>query len=338
MRLSIITGGLLAIMTVSSCSSLSHTAQTADVDTRVYNLTVADMDVSENRAAKTSEWKWTPLSSVSLSAQKETATAELLKEHDADVLVEPQYTIKRRGLFRGGSVTVTGYPAKYANFRTMSKEDAEKIAALDGKMSIAYPMIATSSNKRPIQAAKTVEVPLSRHSFIDLVGGAVIDPDGNFNAGPQLGLMYGSYGRHWGWYGKLMWTHVSAEERHSSQGYSQGYSSTDDVTANSFLLTVGGIKTITRNFNVFAGLGFGYNFSLDYNYSYSRSYYYGSYHWSSSSSKELEKYAALPFEVGFQWTRGKINVIAGCTGVPNFNGNADTKWNINPFVGVGITL
>ena len=53
MKLSIITGGLLAVMAVSSCSSLSHTAQTADVDSRVYNLTVADMDVSENRATKT---------------------------------------------------------------------------------------------------------------------------------------------------------------------------------------------------------------------------------------------------------------------------------------------
>lgn len=69
MKLSIITGGLLAVMAVSSCSSLSHTAQTADVDSRVYNLTVADMEVSENRATKTTEWKWTPLSSVSLSAQ-----------------------------------------------------------------------------------------------------------------------------------------------------------------------------------------------------------------------------------------------------------------------------
>ena len=314
-------------MAVSSCSSLSHTAQTADVDSRVYNLTVADMDVSENRATKTTEWKWTPLSSVSLSAQKENATAELLREHDADVLVEPQYTIKRRGLFRGGSVTVTGYPAKYANFRRMSKEDADKIAALDGKMAIAYPMIATSSSRRPMQAAKTVEVPMSRHSFIDLVGGAVIDLDDNFSVGPQLGLMYGSYGKHWGWYGKLMWTRVSGEERHSGPEYSR----TEDVSANSFLLTVGGIKTITRNFNVFAGLGFGYNFSMDY-----ESSSYGRRNW--SSSKELEKYAALPFEVGFQWTRGKINIMAGCTGVTNFKDDVRSKWNINPFVGVGITL
>ena len=327
MKLSIITGGLLAVMAVSSCSSLSHTAQTADVDSRVYNLTVADMDVSENRATKTTEWKWTPLSSVSLSAQKENATAELLREHDADVLVEPQYTIKRRGLFRGGSVTVTGYPAKYANFRRMSKEDADKIAALDGKMAIAYPMIATSSSRRPMQAAKTVEVPMSRHSFIDLVGGAVIDVDSNFDPGTQFGLMYGSYGRRWGWYGKLMWTHVSDEDSRSD---SYEEYSDDKVSANSFLLTVGGIKTITRNFNVFAGLGFGYNFSVDDKRTYDGR------HW--STSQELEKHAALPIELGFQWTRGKINIMAGCTGVTNFKDDVRSKWNINPFVGVGITL
>ena len=124
-----------------------------------------------------------------------------------------------------------------------------------------------------------------------------------------------------------MWTHVSDEDSRSD---SYEEYSDDKVSANSFLLTVGGIKTITRNFNVFAGLGFGYNFSVDDKRTYDGR------HW--STSQELEKHAALPIEIGFQWTRGKINIMAGCTGVTNFKDDVRSKWNINPFVGVGITL
>ena len=119
-------------LALSSCSTIQHTSQTAGVDTNVYNLTVADMNVAKQKQTMTTEWKWNPLSTVSLKAQKETATAELLKEANADVLVEPQYIVKRRGLFRGGSLTVTGYPATYSNFRNMTPEDAEKIAKING--------------------------------------------------------------------------------------------------------------------------------------------------------------------------------------------------------------
>ena len=50
-----------------------------------------------------------------------TAVKELLmKSGNADVLVAPEFTfVKRRGLFgsKFKSVEVSGYPAKYKNFR-----------------------------------------------------------------------------------------------------------------------------------------------------------------------------------------------------------------------------
>lgn len=81
---------------------------------------------------------------MAVEQQKKKAEAKLLEESKADVVVQPQYTITRRGIFRGGSVTVTGYPATYKNFRPMTKDDAEKVAVLDGRVALAYPMIATS--------------------------------------------------------------------------------------------------------------------------------------------------------------------------------------------------
>ena len=82
----------IAALALSSCSTITHTSQTAAVDTQVYNLTVADMKVAAKKDSVTVDWKWNPLSTVSLSAQKQTATHTLLGKNEADVLVAPQKT------------------------------------------------------------------------------------------------------------------------------------------------------------------------------------------------------------------------------------------------------
>lgn len=210
--------GLAALL--SSCSTISHTSQTVGVDTRVYNVTVADLDVAEQKVSKTVNWKWTPLSTVSVSAQKENAAAELCNETGADVVIEPQYVVNRRGLFRGGSVTVTGYPAKYRNFRPMTAEDAEKIAAIDGKIAVAVPMIGTSEksqfvpgNKR--QPSLSLTKAKAGGRFFSLVGGVVCAADDNVSTGGQVGLMFGKYGRSWGWYVKGMYLHGKGFDTYS---------------------------------------------------------------------------------------------------------------------------
>lgn len=135
-------------LALSSCSTITHTVQTAPVNTEVYSLTVADMDVSEQKQTATAEWKWNPFNMLSLKGVKDDATAKLLAGADADVLVDPQFTVERRGLFRGGSVTVAGFPATYKNFRNMTEEDARKIATVEGKLDIAIvsPFINTSAS------------------------------------------------------------------------------------------------------------------------------------------------------------------------------------------------
>lgn len=146
MKSKLLLGCLLAFL-MSSCSIISHTSQTASVNTEVYNLTVADVNVFPKKATATVSWNWSPFARLSLETQKRNAVAALTELTNSDVLVEPQFKVVRRGLFRGGSVTVTGYPATYSNFRTMTKEDAEKIATINGNVVIVSPMIGSSSKE-----------------------------------------------------------------------------------------------------------------------------------------------------------------------------------------------
>lgn len=61
---------------------------------------------------------------ISIETIKTNLTAQMLQENNADVLVEPQYIVEKRGWLRGGSVTVIGFPAKYKNFHPMTEAEA----------------------------------------------------------------------------------------------------------------------------------------------------------------------------------------------------------------------
>lgn len=108
-----------------SCSTIRHTAHTAPVNTTVTTFTVADLDVSPQKSTKTYSWSYNPFRRVSIETVKTNTTAQMLNEVGADILVEPEYIVEKRGLFRGGSVTVIGFPAKFTGFHTMTPEEAE---------------------------------------------------------------------------------------------------------------------------------------------------------------------------------------------------------------------
>lgn len=318
----------VAVLALSSCSTITHTSQTAAIDTQLYNLTVADMNVSPKKDSVTVDWKWNPLSTVSLKAQKETATHTLLNKNDADVLVEPQYIVNRRGIFRGGSVTVTGYPATYSNFRPMTAEDAEKIATVNGdnNTAIVNPVISTTAGKVVKPERKPKDQPFShikeniRHQFVNILGGATIDIDGGADVGYHFGAMYGSYGNSWGWYGKLVLNSAKCTEYSSESGYSEKWKSTP-------ILTIGAIKTIGGGFSAFAGVGAGgyYLYEDDYEYSNGHYYYY---------DKDVTKFS-IPIEIGFMKRFKSVNVMLGATyATPLSSGSG----NINPFFGIGYSF
>lgn len=120
---------LFAVM-LASCSSVRHTSETVAVNNTVTTFTVADMDVSTTKVSKTTSWAFNPFKRVSMDEVKENTEAALVNENNADVLIEPQYIVKRRGFLRGGSVTVIGFPAKYNNFHKMTPEEAEIVKSI----------------------------------------------------------------------------------------------------------------------------------------------------------------------------------------------------------------
>ena len=110
---------------LSSCSTIRHTASTVDVDNKIVTFTVADLDVQPQKVQLSYNWNFNPFRTISISNVKGNVTAQLLQQCNADVLLDPQYVVEKRGFLRGGSVTVIGIPAKYENFHKMTPQEME---------------------------------------------------------------------------------------------------------------------------------------------------------------------------------------------------------------------
>lgn len=107
-------------LSLISCSTIqSGTSKTIDIvgPGVLHKPVIADLTVSQNKVSKT-----VTLSNVQLLDNgKHAAVRELLKENNADVLVEPTYeSTSRNGVTE---LTVYGWPAKYKNFREIEEKD-----------------------------------------------------------------------------------------------------------------------------------------------------------------------------------------------------------------------
>lgn len=114
--------GLAAVLSLSSCVTTVKTARTAATSSSVKNATVADLRVTGERVTKTIQ----PSKAIQrggLENVKQAVIQEALNDCQmADVLVEPEFVIeKKRTLFgsRITSITVSGRPAHYENFRAL---------------------------------------------------------------------------------------------------------------------------------------------------------------------------------------------------------------------------
>lgn len=112
---------LLAAL-VSSCSTFkSSTASTMGVNSALFSATSAELQVSNEKISYT----YYPKKADRKAGFKhilDNATSAALKENgNADVLVERQYQmVAKKRLIRKDkikSITVTGYPATYKNFK-----------------------------------------------------------------------------------------------------------------------------------------------------------------------------------------------------------------------------
>lgn len=121
---------LLAAATMfTSCSVQwqTRTARMASMPVETYTQwTTSELEVGETRVKATAENISSRRMALSLKQLKENAMGMALEQSNADVLIDPLFTceyIKGR-LVR---VTVTGYPAKHVNFRTIKFEDQKEL-------------------------------------------------------------------------------------------------------------------------------------------------------------------------------------------------------------------
>lgn len=130
---------------IASCKTTSHTTVSSDVvgPTVIQKPVVADLEVGEERVKGSSTTK----GSATVAEAKELAILDAVTKAKVDVLVEPRFDITKS--FREISVDVSGYPAKYKNFRPMEVQDTifidrEQLATTAGKRKLG----ANNNRKR----------------------------------------------------------------------------------------------------------------------------------------------------------------------------------------------
>lgn len=123
------------MMGVTSCSTVSNTATTANVDTELLNRSTADLSVSNKRISymfePTNQHRRAGLKSMKAAA----VTAALEANGNAALLVAPQFEIKETKGFFGSRkvkyIKVSGYPASYHNVHPTTKAEAETVNLLE---------------------------------------------------------------------------------------------------------------------------------------------------------------------------------------------------------------
>ena len=123
-----------AAISITSCQMVQQTADTVGIDAKVVQVpTVADLDVQPQRVTSTQTWRWRFLNvdQLSLGQRKLNLIYDMVNEAKADVLVEPQVRFTKK-FFGERSLTISGYPASYKNFRKPTAEDLKAIRAANG--------------------------------------------------------------------------------------------------------------------------------------------------------------------------------------------------------------
>jgi hypothetical protein len=120
--------GIVTIISCISCSTLKSTTNTAK-SLPIYGAgviqkpVIVELDVQQTKVTATVSGK---LGS-NIETLKSASVSKAVKSANADVLVEPTYTIVSDRSTT--TVTVSGFPATYKNFRDIRVEDVPLIKA-----------------------------------------------------------------------------------------------------------------------------------------------------------------------------------------------------------------
>lgn len=110
---------LISLSLISCSTTKSSTSKTIDIVGAgvIHKPIVADLEVNPTKASKTVELR----NVLSLDNAKNEVVSELLKERNADLLVEPTFESKTKN--GKTQLTVNGWTASYKNFRPIEEKD-----------------------------------------------------------------------------------------------------------------------------------------------------------------------------------------------------------------------
>lgn len=124
---------LFAVVALSSCTMTRSSVKTTNVTAPVLTTTVASLDVAPQPITYTYIPTRNESKKLGFNEIMNNAMYEALKENGSgDVMVQVSYQVKGKGVGKFVSkvkkLTITGYPAKYVDFRTPDENDRENIA------------------------------------------------------------------------------------------------------------------------------------------------------------------------------------------------------------------
>lgn len=118
---------LLAIISIS-CTTTKHSSTTRVMDIYgpgvVQLPVVGELDVDINKVSETVK---TSGIGANTGQMKVSAVNRAVKQANADILIDPSFEVSAEGTTT--SVTVTGFPATYTEFRTATQDDVRLIEA-----------------------------------------------------------------------------------------------------------------------------------------------------------------------------------------------------------------
>ena len=98
----------------------------AEVENVILAVSGADIQIFDFKVSKTVTWSLNFLSPMTLEERKANLINRVCKEYGVDLLIDPQFTYSRR-ILGGGKLTVSGYPAKYVNFRSLNELQVDSL-------------------------------------------------------------------------------------------------------------------------------------------------------------------------------------------------------------------
>lgn len=204
----------LAVLALSSCQTIVNTARTADTQSDIKSITVADLKVADKRVTATIDPVSKELRKAGERNVKQAVEAKALEmAGDADILLEPRYVMTKKSGFLSGkkitSVSVSGRPAWYQNFRTLN-DSVWSNAAFRGVAPVYKEYSKEEPNPYDFIAPAFFEPKEEAFryrgfkAYTDLyIGGGNYEEDGNSNIGKEIpiaAMATASYGYQFGPY------------------------------------------------------------------------------------------------------------------------------------------